>query len=121
MENKLKKFFADTGELSNFVRQFIPKKDDWKAIKSKIVMENERVRLLAKVSVENDVANGAANIFAATKKLNFATLTTKILKIWCKNFLSNARTINLKRGGKFWKVPNKIQNCIGRTHSAQNF
>lgn len=51
----------DAGELSNFVRQFIPRKDDWKAIKSKIVMENERVRLLAKVSIEIDVANGAAS------------------------------------------------------------
>ena len=53
------KFDAD--ELSNFVRQFIPKKDDWKAIKSKIVLDNERVKLLAKVSIEIDIANGAAS------------------------------------------------------------
>ncbi len=44
------KFDAD--ELSDFVRRFIPKKDDWKAIKSRIVMENEHVKLLAKISIE---------------------------------------------------------------------
>ena len=50
----------DTDELSDFVRKFIPKKDEWKAIKSRIVMDNERVRLLAKISIEIDVASGAA-------------------------------------------------------------
>ena len=53
------KFDAD--ELSDFIRRFIPKKDDWKAIKSRIVMENEHVKLLAKISIEIDVANGAAS------------------------------------------------------------
>ncbi len=51
----------DTNELSDFVRKFIPKKDEWKAIKSRIVMDNEHVKLLAKVSVEIDVASGAAS------------------------------------------------------------
>ena len=51
----------DTDELSEFVRRFIPKKDEWNAIKSRIVMDNERVKLLAKISVEIDVANGAAS------------------------------------------------------------
>lgn len=51
----------DTEELLDFVRRFIPRKDDWKAIKSRIVMDNEHVKLLAKISVEIDVANGAAS------------------------------------------------------------
>lgn len=51
----------DTAELSGFVKRFIPKKDDWKAIKSRIVMDNEHVKLLAKVSIEIDVANGVAS------------------------------------------------------------
>ncbi|MBE8952288.1 MAG: BREX system Lon protease-like protein BrxL [Quinella sp. 1Q7] len=50
----------DANELSDFVRRFIPKKDDWTAIKSRIVMDNEHVKLLAKISVEIDIANGAA-------------------------------------------------------------
>ena len=51
----------DAEELSNFVRQFIPKKDDWKTIKSQIVMDNEHVKLLAKVSIEIDIANGSVS------------------------------------------------------------
>ncbi|MBQ9486952.1 MAG: BREX system Lon protease-like protein BrxL [Selenomonadaceae bacterium] len=51
----------DAEELSNFVRQFIPKKDDWKTIKSRIVMDNEHVKLLAKVSIEIDIANGSVS------------------------------------------------------------
>ena len=51
----------NTDELSDFVRRFIPRKDDWNAIKSRIVKDNEHVKLLAKVSVEIDVANGEAS------------------------------------------------------------
>lgn len=51
----------DATELSNFAGRFIPKKDDWKAIKSRIVMDNEHVKLLAKISVEINVSDGAAS------------------------------------------------------------
>ncbi|MCR5834347.1 MAG: BREX system Lon protease-like protein BrxL [Selenomonadaceae bacterium] len=51
----------DSDELSNFVRQFIPKKYEWNAIKSRIVMDNEHVKILAKISVEIDVATGEAS------------------------------------------------------------
>lgn len=48
----------DSSEIANFVRQFIPKKDEWQSIKSRIVTENEHVKLLAKISVEIDIATG---------------------------------------------------------------
>lgn len=51
----------DTDELASFIKKFIPKKDDWKAIKSRIVMDNEHVKMLAKISIEIDVASGAAS------------------------------------------------------------
>ncbi len=51
----------DTDELSEFVRRFIPKKDEWNAIKSRIVMDNEHVKLLAKISIDIDVASGEAS------------------------------------------------------------
>ena len=50
----------NAAELSHFVKKFIPRKDDWKALKSRIVMDNERVKLLAKISVEIDIKNAAA-------------------------------------------------------------
>ncbi|MCD7785559.1 MAG: BREX system Lon protease-like protein BrxL [Oscillospiraceae bacterium] len=59
----LKKFENDEGEfdkdeLSRFVKKFIPRKDDWNAIKNKIVVEGERVKFLAKVSVNIDIKTG---------------------------------------------------------------
>jgi len=59
----LKKFedengYFDTEELTNFVRTYIPRKDDWIAIKNKIIIEHERVKFLAKVSVDIDIKTG---------------------------------------------------------------
>ena len=45
-------------ELVSFVREFIPRKDDWTAIKNRIIKENERVKLLAKISVDIDIRTG---------------------------------------------------------------
>lgn len=46
-------FNAD--ELSSFVQQYLPRKDDWMRIKDQIVMENERVKILTKVTVDIDI------------------------------------------------------------------
>ena len=48
----------DTDELVGFVNRFIPKKEEWTAIKSRIIKDNERVRLLAKISVDIDIKTG---------------------------------------------------------------
>ena len=48
----------DTAELEAFVHRFIPRKDEWTAIKSRLVMDGERVRILAKIAVEVDVRTG---------------------------------------------------------------
>ena len=45
----------DTSELAGFVRSYLPRKDDWNAIKNRIVIENERVKFLAKIAVDIDV------------------------------------------------------------------
>ena len=44
-------------ELVQFVRTYLPCKDDWTAIKNKLIIENERVTL-AKVSVDIDIKTG---------------------------------------------------------------
>lgn len=59
----LRKFEDEAGhfdheELAEFVRQFIPKKNDWISIKSRIVKDNERVRMLAKIAIEIDIRTG---------------------------------------------------------------
>ena len=48
----------DMDELSDFVRRFIPRRNDWNAIKSRIVKDHERVKMLTKLSIEVDVRQG---------------------------------------------------------------
>ena len=59
----LKKFEDDNGEfdkeeLTLFVKKFIPRKEDWTSIKNRIIVEGERVKFLAKISVNIDIATG---------------------------------------------------------------
>ena len=56
----LKRFQDDDGEIdvdgaTAFIREFIPKKEDWKSIKNRIVNYQEQVKFLAKVSVDIDI------------------------------------------------------------------
>jgi ATP-dependent Lon protease len=59
----LRRFENESGvfnkdELSSFARKFIPRKEDWTEIKNRIIKENERVKLLAKISVDIDIRTG---------------------------------------------------------------
>lgn len=62
----LKKFMSETGEFDQeemleFIRKNLPRKEDWIAIKSKIITELERVRFLAKISVDVDIKTGVVS------------------------------------------------------------
>ena len=59
----LRRFEDESGvfsedELVSFVREFIPRKEDWTTIKNRIIKENERVKVLAKISVDIDIRTG---------------------------------------------------------------
>lgn len=59
----LKKFEDDEGnfnkdELAHFVKKYIPRKDDWNSIKNRIIIEGERVKFLAKISINIDIKTG---------------------------------------------------------------
>ena len=63
----LKKFEDDNGEfdkeeLTLFVKKFIPRKEDWTSIKNRIIVEGERVKFLAKISVNIDIEIGRAHV-----------------------------------------------------------
>ena len=59
----LKNFQDDDGEVdvdeaAAFIRNYIPKKDEWKSIQNRIINNGEVVQLLAKVSVNIDIGTG---------------------------------------------------------------
>lgn len=60
----LKSFGNDDGSfdverVTAFINKYIPKKDDWMSIKNKIIYENERVKILTKITVDIDIKTGA--------------------------------------------------------------
>ena len=62
----LKRFEDENGcfnqdELVQFVKKYLPRKEDWTAIKNQVVVENERIRFLAKVSVDIDISSGVVS------------------------------------------------------------
>lgn len=59
----LKKFMSEAGEIDQdemlqFIHQNLPRKEDWTTIKNKVVIELERVKFLAKISVDIDIKTG---------------------------------------------------------------
>ena len=53
----LKRFQDDDGAIevegaTDFIKEFIPKKEDWKSIKNRVVNYQEQVKFLAKISLK---------------------------------------------------------------------
>lgn len=58
----LKKFEDEDGnydieEVSEFISCYLPKKDEWISIKSRLVVDNERIKFLTKLSVDINIKN----------------------------------------------------------------
>ena len=47
--------------LSEFVKERVPRKDDWNVIKNRLILENDSVSILAKVSIEIDIKTGGVS------------------------------------------------------------
>ncbi len=59
----LRKFEDESGNfdqatIDNFVKRFIPRSEDWNSVKSRIITDNEIVKILAKISINIDVKTG---------------------------------------------------------------
>ena len=48
----------DADEMQAFVHEFIPKQEDWTRVKDRIVVGFERVKILAKITINIDVVTG---------------------------------------------------------------
>lgn len=84
----------DQDELARFVKKFIPRKDDWNAIKNRIIVENEKVKFLAKVSVNIDIRSGEISFALPEFGLGFKeTIIEKYVWEECKEDLVKGRDI----------------------------
>ena len=63
---------CDIDDVSKFVKNYIPKKEDWISIKNRIVYENEEVQMLTKISVDINIKTGEISFalpdFGVTEK-----------------------------------------------------
>lgn len=84
----------DMEELTEFIHRFIPKKEEWTAIKSRIVKDNERVKMLAKISLNIDIKTGEASFtlsdFGLSEK---QTIIEDYVWEICKNELINGQEV----------------------------
>ena len=96
----LKKFEDENGnfdkdELSRFVKKFIPRKDDWNAIKNRIVVEGENVKFLAKISINIDIKTGEISFALPDFGLGFKeTIIESAVWDECKNDLVRGQDIS---------------------------
>ncbi len=82
----------DQAELGEFVRKYLPRKEDWTSIKNRIVIERERVKLLAKVAVDIDI--GTAEVSFSLPDFSLTGRDTLIEEaVWetCKKDLMGGR------------------------------
>ena len=84
----------DKDELARFVKKFIPRKDDWNAIKNSIIVEGEKVKFLAKVSVNIDIRTGEVSFALPEFGLGFKETIIEN-DVWdeCKEYLVKGRDI----------------------------
>lgn len=84
----------DKDELLRFVKKFIPRKDDWNAIKNKIIIEGEHVKFLAKISVNIDIKTGIVSFSLPEFGLGFKeTIIESAVWDECKDDLVKGRDI----------------------------
>lgn len=49
---------VDVDSSAAFIREYIPKKEDWKAIKDRLVLQGDTVRFLTRISIEINIKTG---------------------------------------------------------------
>lgn len=87
--------YFDPDELVRFVQNYLPRKDDWTAIKNRVVIDRDRVKFLAKVSVDIDIKTSVVSFSLPDFGLsNKETIIED--NVWqnCKD--------DLVRGGEIW-------------------
>lgn len=89
---------VDVDGAADFIRQFIPKKDDWKSIQSRIINDGETVRILAKVSVDINIRTGEVTF--ALPDFGLSNKDTTIPR----NVWNECRT-SLLKSDENWGIP----------------
>ena len=87
----------DMDELTQFIHEYIPSKNEWINIKNRIILEGEKVKLLTRISIDISIKN---------QEVNFALpdfgITTKDTLI--EDFIWNRYKVDLVKAKESWGV-----------------
>ena len=87
----------DMDELTQFIHEYIPSKNEWINIKNRIILEGEKVKLLTRISIDISIKN---------QEVNFALpdfgITTKDTLI--EDFIWNRYKDDLVKAKESWGV-----------------
>lgn len=106
----------DSDELARFIRTYLPKKDDWTSIKNRVIVENQRVKFLAKIT--SDIAIKTGEVSFSLPDFGLSSKDTMIEDmIWdnCKEDLVRGREtwgmveIGYRAPDDDLKLPGKIK------------
>lgn len=98
----IKNFQDDEGEVdvegaTEFIRTYIPKKEEWKNLKNRIINNNETIKILAKVCVEIDIRTGDISFSLPDFGLGYKD-TTIPRDVW------DACSVNLLKAEENWGI-----------------
>ena len=117
----LKKFGDDEGnfdidEITDFINTYMPRKEEWISIKNRIIVENERVKILTKITVDINVKNQEISFslpdFGLTNK---ETIIEPYVWNQCKEELINGKEtwgvveLGYRIPNEELKIPGKIK------------
>ena len=72
----LKKFEDDEGvfdadQVAEFIKKYLPRKEDWNSIKNRVVIEGEKIKFLANVSVDINISTRVVSFSLPDFGLNY--------------------------------------------------
>ena len=80
----------DVKQVAKFVYEYLPKREDWNAIKNLVVIEQKTVRFLAKVSIDIDIKTGQVSFSLPDFGLSYKdTMIDEAVWNECKEDLVN--------------------------------
>ena len=88
---------VDVDSSAAFIREYIPKKEDWKAIKDRLVLQGDTVRFLARISIDINIKTGEISFALPDFGLRYSD-TTIPREVW------NACGTDLLKAEENWGI-----------------
>lgn len=115
----LKKFEDENGtfdfkEMTDFIKEYLPQKSDWVALKDRIIIDNEHVKFIAKISVDINIRNQEVSFALPDFGLDFkeTLIEHHVWDEYKKDLVKGKETWGVVELG--YRCPDEIQKIPGK-------